>query len=121
MRRLRELNPFRDRAWERRMGGGGDDRHGCFKLPSEHARGAELCVIASNDEGWDHLSVTCSLPRCPTWLEMEQVKRRFFLPEEVAFQLHVAESNHISVHPFCLHIWRPHDAQIPLPPKDFVG
>jgi hypothetical protein len=51
---------------------------------------------------------------------MEQVKRIFFLPNEIAMQLHVAESNHISIHPNCLHIWRPHGVEIPLPPKGFV-
>lgn len=36
-------------------------------------------------------------------------------------QLHVDVSDHISVHPNCLHIWRPTDVAIPLPPKIMVG
>lgn len=120
MKRLRELNQYRDRSWERAMGAKGDDRGGCFKIKSATWSANTLSVIAANDEGWDHVSVSCSLPRCPTWMEMEQVKRLFFKPEENAFQLHVAESDHISVHPHCLHIWRPHALEIPLPPKDFV-
>ena len=79
-----------------------------------------LTIVASWGEGWDHVSV--SRPdRCPTWEEMERVKRAFFRPDEVAFQLHVPVSDHISVYPFCLHIWRPHAADIPLPPKWMVG
>jgi len=57
----------------------------------------------------------------PTWAEIEQIKRLFFAPHEVCMQLHVAVSDHISVHPNCLHIWRPIDVAIPLPPKRMVG
>lgn len=117
MKRLRELKAYRARDWEKRMGGKGDDFGGCFRVPI--APGVELSVIASSGGGWDHLSV--STPhRCPTWAEMEHVKRLFFHPHENAMQLHVATTDHISVHPNCLHIWRPHDAPIPLPPKEFV-
>lgn len=52
---------------------------------------------------------------------MEQVKRLFFKPDEVAFQLHLPPSDHISVHPYCLHIWRPHRGKVPLPPKAMVA
>lgn len=117
MRRLRELNRFRDKAWERNMGGVGDDRAGCFRLVRN---GVELRCIASNDAGWDHVSVTTDLPRCPTWGEMDHVKRAFFRDDEVAMQLHVSSSDHISNHDYCLHLWRPHAAAVPLPPKAFV-
>ena len=81
--------------------------------------GAKLNVIASSGEGWDHVSV--SLPhRCPTWDEMETVKRLFFKPDETAMQLHVPVAAHISVHTYCLHLWRPHDVAIPLPPAVLV-
>lgn len=119
MRRLRDLNQYRDRRWERAMGGEGDDFGGCFRVPVEGA-GFDLAVIAASDEGWDHLSVSTPY-RCPTWAEMEHVKRLFFNDNEVAFQLHVPAADHISVHPHCLHIWRPHDRDIPLPPKDMVA
>lgn len=118
MKRLREINQFRDRAWERAMGGEGDDCGGCFKVKSDH--GVELSIIAASGEGWDHVSVSTPM-RCPTWAEMEQVKRLFFKPDEVAMQLHVQPSSHISVHPHCLHIWRPHADAIPLPPSWMVA
>jgi hypothetical protein len=125
VRRLRELNLHRDKAWERRMADGrtaGDigcqDIYGCFKMKGP--AGAELRVIASADEGWDHLSITTSLPRTPTWAEMEFVKRLFFAADEVAMQLHVPPRDHISRHDYCLHLWRPHAAPIPLPPAVFV-
>ena len=122
MKRLRELNQYRAVAWERAAyGGRGDDNGGCFEIPSAHYQGVTLRCIASSGLGWDHISVSTSQPRCPTWREMEQVKRLFFPPNEVAMQLHVANDDHISVHDFCLHIWRPHDVQIPLPPMGMVA
>lgn len=79
-----------------------------------------LRILASNGDGWDHVSVSLT-NRCPRWQEMEFVKRTFFLPGEVAMQLHVAAADHISLHPHCLHLWRPHKAAIPLPPKEMVA
>ena len=80
-------------------------------------------VIAASGAGWDHVSVSCAdLARelTPTWAIMEWVKRRFFHPHETAMQLHVPVKDHISIHDHVLHLWRPHDKRIPLPPKRFV-
>jgi hypothetical protein len=52
---------------------------------------------------------------------MEHVKRLFFADDECAMQLHVPPVAHISIHPFCLHIWRPQGTVIPLPPSYMVG
>ncbi len=121
MRRLRELNAYRDRAWERQLGAEGGDTGGCFVLPAPCTAGVKLRCMIGVGEGWDHISVSTTLPRCPTWAEMEHVKRTFFKPDEVAMQLHVPPTDHISVHPHCLHIWRPHASSIPLPPKWMVA
>lgn len=96
-----------------------DGTGGAFMVPHP-GTGVVLGVIASSGMGWDHVSV--SLPkRCPNWTEMEFIKRLFFREEETAMQLHVPPAEHISVHPFCLHIWRPQDREIPLPPAFMVG
>lgn len=118
MKPLRDLNQWRDRPWERALGAQGDDHGGCFKLSS--ANGVILSCMAAAGEGWDHVSVSTPL-RCPTWAEMEQVKRAFFHPGETAMQLHVPPSAHISVHPYCLHLWRPHATPIPMPPTWMVA
>lgn len=69
--------------------------------------------------GWDHVSV--SLPnRCPRWCEMQFVKDLFFKPEEVVIQYHVGKDDHINFHPYCLHLWRPQETPIQLPPKGMV-
>ncbi len=119
VRHLALLDAFRDAAWEARMGGSGDDAGGAFKVKS-CTDGGELRIIASNGMGWDHVSVSRA-NRCPNWPEMEQVKRLFFRDHETAMQLHVPVSDHISVHHYCLHMWRPHEGEIPLPPSVMVA
>jgi hypothetical protein len=52
---------------------------------------------------------------------MEQIKRLFFHAHETAMQLHVPACDHVNHHPYCLHLWRPQDAEIPRPPAAFVG
>jgi hypothetical protein len=79
-----------------------------------------LRIIASFGEGWDHVSVSRA-DRIPNWIEMCFVKKKFFDPEELAMQLHPAESEYINNHPRCLHLWKPHDAVIPTPPGIMVG
>lgn len=128
MRDLRTLNLYRDRHAELLLwgwqDGSTDTWGGYFRIPVKTAK-RPLTVIAScgdqpSAEGWDHVSVSL-MKRCPTWEEMDFVKRLFFQPDEIAIQLHVAEREHISFHPFCLHLWRSIDQAIPLPPASFVG
>ena len=128
MRDLRELDKYRDIPTEHKLFGGSDDQSrrngGFFWIPAKGTRKG-LKVIASSGEifesqGWDHVSV--SLPnRTPTWEEMDKVKRLFFPPHEICFQIHPEESDHISNHNYCLHIWRNIHQPIPLPPPEMVG
>lgn len=103
---LKKLNP----------GAVADERNGAFVLKHKDTI---LRIIASNGGGWDHVSVSTET-RCPTWEEMEFVKRRFFKSSEVAMQLHVPPTDHVNNHPFCLHLWRPHRLNIPMPPPIYV-
>lgn len=81
--------------------------------------GRKLRVIATTGGGWDHVSV--SLPKmCPTWEDMEYIKRQFFEPHEAAMQLHPPQANYVNIHPHCLHIWRPQGRTIPMPPVELV-
>jgi len=97
----------------------GDAGNGVFKLPSK-TDGGDLLIVASSGDGWDHVSVS-RRNRCPNWPEMEQVKRFFFRDTECAMQLHVPVSDHLSLHPNCLHLWRPHNDSIPRPPSWMVA
>ena len=120
---LRELDTSKVRRWrdgEMTMWGRhGGATEGIFVMRMSPV-GLEARIIASSGEGWDHVSVSFK-HRTPTWEEMETVKRLFFKPHEIAMQLHVPTSDHISFHPNCLHIWRPLDVEIPRPPAWMVG
>jgi hypothetical protein len=100
------------------FGSVGDHRNGVFILPS-NVDGQDLRVIAGSDELWEHVSVSRA-DRCPTWEEMDYIHRRFFAPDDVCVQLHVPLRDHINLHPNTLHIWRPVQATIPLPPSEYV-
>ena len=101
------------------FGSVGDHRAGVFEIPSPVDR-VDLMIIAASSDRWDHVSVS-RRDRCPTWDEMDHIKRMFFKPDETAMQLHLPISDHISIHPHCLHIWMPHDSEIPRPPSIMVG
>lgn len=73
-----------------------------------------MVIVFSNGMDWEHVSVSVR-DRCPTWEEMEEVKRRFWQPYDTVMQLHVPPAEHKNCHPFCLHLWRPLKAQIPRP------
>lgn len=101
------------------LGGNYDDGGGAYEVRCPTS-GMLLRVIASWGEGWDHVSV--SLPnRVPSWDEMCFIKRVFFGPDEVVMQLHPAEQNYVNCHPNCLHLWKPHQGEIPMPPTWMVG
>ena len=69
---------------------------------------------------WEHVSV--SLPhRCPTWEEMCRVKALFWDAEDAVMELHPPRSTWVNNHSYCLHLWRPVNATIPLPPEFMVG
>ena len=134
---MRRLNGKFD-AWRLRndpcsWGWDGDETCGAFSIAFRTSQLAGIIggrvyqqvvvlrVISSTGEGWDHVSVSLR-DRCPTWDELEHVKRLFFRDDEVAMQLHVPPSQHVNVHPYCLHLWRPNDGrEIPLPPSIMVG
>lgn len=83
---------------------------------------AVLQVIASDGYGWDHVSV--SVPgeeRCPTWEEMDWVKRKFWDDAEIVLQFHIHGEAKVNAHPYCLHLWKSHTARIHTPPSWMVG
>lgn len=115
---------MRDLAEIARKNGGineyNHDEGGIYHMRSKSAPGVVLRIIASNGQGWDHVSVSTP-DRCPTWDEMEQVKRFFFEDWETAVQFHVPPSEHVNYHPFCLHLFRSQRTTISRPPAHLVG
>lgn len=101
---------------------GSDDsigRMGAFRIPTRPGE-PPLLVIASDEYGWEHVSV--SRPdRCPSWDEMCRVKALFWDDEDTVMQLHPPRSQWVNNHSHCLHLWRPTQQDIPLPPSILVG
>lgn len=90
-------------------------------------KGAVFNVISSDGRGWkesglggmpwEHVSVTLQRhQRCPTWEEMSYIKSLFFDDEETVIQFHPPKSLYKNLHNYCLHLWRPKEIDIPLPP-----
>jgi hypothetical protein len=117
MRDLHLLDTFRVDATATH-GWNGDGTCGAFQVPSPIDK-APMTVVASSGDGWDHVSVSRT-NRCPNWPELEHVRKLFFRDDETVMQLHVPGKDHINLHPNCLHLWRPQNAEIPLPPKFMV-
>lgn len=95
---------------------------GAFRIPAIQG---EFIVIASDGEGWEHVSARymsiSGQGRTPTWEQMCTIKRIFWDDEDVVMQLHPAKSDYINNHPHVLHLWRPIGQEIPKPPKALVG
>ena len=97
---------------------------GAFMIPprSRILRAGEmpLAVVASDGEGWEHVSV--SLPnRCPTWDEMCHIKAIFWDDEDCVVQFHPPRAAHVNNHPYCLHMWRQVGQDYETPPMWMVG
>jgi len=122
MRKLNHLERYRLKSQLilETFGSYGDEYNGIFLMQSPF-KSKMLKIIASNGEGWDHVSVSKE-QSIPTWQEMSYVKELFFKDDEAVMQLHVPKYMHVNYHPNCLHLWRPHyPAFIPLPPTEMVG
>jgi len=115
-------NQYRIRAGEL---GSSDDvgQEGAFLVPPPGRKRVRprncLLVIASNAGGWEHVSVSLR-KRSPIWDEMCYIKALFWAPEDTVQQLHPPQSTYINNHPYCLHLWRPTETTVPLPPTWMV-
>ncbi len=98
--------------------------NGVFIVPGP--RGIRLICIISNGMGWEHVSVErTDKPdrigkKVPYWDEMDFIKNFFWGPEETVIQYHPPESVRVNIHPGVLHLWKPVDIEIPVPPQVLV-
>ena len=86
--------------------------------------GQKVKVIASDGEGWQHVSVSLhDRPAvCPNHKIMCVVKDLFWEDEDVVVQFHPKKSQYINNHEGCLHLWRCTDGrEFPTPPSILVG
>ncbi len=97
-----------------------DGNNGAFLVPASSS--VTLNVIASDDGGWEHCSVTvAATPRCPTWEEMTWVRDLFWSRHVTVVQFHPPASEYVNAHPFCLHLWRQPGVEVVRPPARLVG
>jgi hypothetical protein len=107
------------------------DRFGVFALRFG-ASDCRLHVIYSDGADWseiglagpafEHASVTVrGQKRCPTWEEMCFVKSLIWGDTEWVLQYHPPAKDNVSVHDFCLHLWRPIGVEIPTPDPLTIG
>jgi hypothetical protein len=95
--------------------------NGAFKISIKKLK-IDLFCVASDQLGWDHVSVSTST-RCPTWEEMSFIKNLFWDDEDCVIQYHPPKSQYVNNHPYCLHLWRPtyQGATIMQPHRSLVG
>lgn len=94
-------------------------RNGAFYVTGPKGR---LQIIASDQAGWEHVSA-CPVKnnRTPTWEEMAFVKSLFWNEDEAVVEYHPPKSRYVNNHPYVLHLWKPIDIELPLPPVYMVG
>lgn len=95
---------------------------GAFTLPPRIGN-RHILAIASNGGGWEHVSVSIRQGNncpTPTWDEMCYVKSLFWDDEDCVIEYHPPKSQYVNNFN-CLHLWRPTDRAIPMPPSIFVG
>lgn len=79
-------------------------------------------VIWNFGGGWEHVSVSpYKRSYTPTWDEMCSLKDMFFHDDEIVVQYHPAKSEYVNQTPNCLHLWRPIDQELPVPPSIMAG
>lgn len=82
--------------------------------------GKWLNFIFSYQMGWEHLSV--SMPsKTPSWDQMCMMKDIFWNKDEACVQYHPKEEDYVNMHKHCLHIWKPTEVELPIPPHILVG
>src|SRR5512137_266242 len=98
-----------------------DGNNGVFRLQLATSGRLVRCIV-SDGKGWEHVSVM-PLRGSGTlsWEEMTEVKDLFWEPEETVFQFHPPRSQYVNNASQVLHLWRPTDQPIALPPTWMVG
>lgn len=84
--------------------------------------GIMASVIWSFGGEWEHVSMSPrKMKTVPSWDYMCKLKDLFFYDEETVVQYHPAKSQYVNQLPNCLHLWRPINQEMPVPPSIMVG
>jgi len=49
------------------------------------------------------------------------IKSNFWDVDDTVIQYHPKQSEYVSFHDYCLHLWRPINKDFPVPPSELVG
>lgn len=114
----KEIEKFRLISFEKRFYGcNGDSKNGCFEIQID---GSKYFIIASNGDGWEHVSVS-NKKHIPSWKVMSKIKDLFFEENETVIQFHPKKSEYVNNSNNCLHLWKPINKEIELPPTILTG
>lgn len=107
----------------------GPDGFGGTVFPIEYKKG-KMKVVNDVDKalhfifswgcGFEHLSVSTPT-KTPTWEQMCFMKEIFWRDDEVCMQLHPKKEDYVNNMEYCLHIWKPIERAIPMPPSIMLG
>lgn len=120
------LNQFRNRSHPQFKSEDSDGMNGFFVIPVAQDTWALTLASCGNEiVPWDHVSARIGVKkyhgkmveRCPSWDEMCLLKDIFWDDTECVMQLHPKAADYVNHHPFVLHLWKPHNLEIPMPPK----
>lgn len=96
--------------------------YGLFKVPGEKGI---LTIISSgladhiDANNWEHVSVSYKT-ECPTWNDMDKIKKLFWRDDETVVQFHPREDKKKNFHENCLHLWKMANSEFILPPLILV-
>lgn len=88
-----------------------------WSLSEAHNTGMSVIwsIATEQDERiWLHVSVARPA-RLPSYSDMARVKRLFIGPDQFAYSVWAADTEHVSIHDNCLHLWHPLTGELPLP------
>ena len=89
----------------------GDEQNGFIRLPQKG-----LAIQFSNGGGWEHVSISRK-SKMPSYDDLVWARQIFWGGNTTVMQLFVPAEDHVNVHPYCLHLWRPMEGEIPRPPR----
>ncbi|MCI1244486.1 MAG: hypothetical protein LKG11_00800 [Bacilli bacterium] len=96
-----------------------DDVGGFFGYWTDPLTQKRWNVCFSSYGGWEHLSV--SGRKTPDWDLVCRFKDMFWREDEACVEYHPRKEDYVNNCETCLHIWRPTEEPLPLPPPEYVG
>lgn len=108
MKSLNRLDQYRTEAFK------DIGNYHCGQFLIHSSAGNKMYLVVATDElGWEHVSVSLRtrinpefIERCPLYEEMEEVKRLFFNDDEVMMQIYPKDKDYVNMYPYVLHLWR---------------